>query len=63
MLANRHEPELIGFDRYGHRIDEVRFHPSWHWLMTRGVGFGLAGAPWTSTDSDAHLRRAAGFFA
>ena len=26
--ANRHEPELRTHDRYGHRIDEVEFHPS-----------------------------------
>ncbi len=63
MLANRHTPELVPFDRYGNRIDEVRFHPSWHWLMERGIGFGLAAAPWTSDDTHAHLRRAAGFYA
>ena len=28
-------------DRYGHRIDEVEFHPSWHWLMRTAVGWGL----------------------
>ena len=33
-LANVHPPELRTFDRYGHRIDEVEFHPSWHQLMT-----------------------------
>ena len=46
LLANRYEPELTPFDRYGNRIDEVRFHPSWHWLMERGVGHGLQAAPW-----------------
>ena len=63
MLANRHEPELVTYDRYGHRVDEVTFHPSWHWLMERGVGYGLQAAPWTSDAPHAHLRRAAGFFA
>ena len=63
MLANRHEPELAPYDRYGNRVDEVRFHPSWHWLMERGVGFGLGATPWTSDDPHAHVRRAAGFFA
>ena len=63
MLANRNEPELVPYDRYGGRVDEVRFHPSWHWLMERGVGFGLQAAPWTSDDPHAHVRRAAGFFA
>ncbi len=63
LLANRHEPELVAFDRYGNRVDEVRFHPSWHWLMERGVGHGLQAAPWQSDSPHAHLRRAAGFFA
>jgi putative acyl-CoA dehydrogenase len=63
LLANRNEPELTPYDRYGNRIDEVRFHPSWHWLMTRGVGYGLQAAPWTSDAPHAHVRRAAGFFA
>jgi putative acyl-CoA dehydrogenase len=63
MLANVHEPELTTYDRYGNRIDEVVFHPSWHWLMTRAVGHGLQAAPWESDSSHAHVRRAAGFFA
>ena len=63
MLANRNEPEMISFDRYGNRVDEVAFHPSWHWLMRQAVGFGLTAAPWTSAEPHAHLRRAAGFYA
>ncbi len=62
-LANAHEPVLRTVDRFGRRIDEVEFHPSWHWLMERGIGFGLGAAPWTSDDPSAHLRRAAGFYA
>jgi putative acyl-CoA dehydrogenase len=65
-LANRHEPELTTYDRYGHRLDEVTFHPSWHWLMERAVGFGLQAAPWEQQDdgaAHAHVRRAAGFMA
>jgi putative acyl-CoA dehydrogenase len=63
MLANQNPPTLRAFDRYGNRVDEVEFHPSWHWLMHRGVGFGLQAAPWDSERPDAHVRRAAGFFA
>src|SRR4029078_8878655 len=66
MLANRQEPELTTYARYGNRIDEVEFHPSWHWLMERAVGHGLQAAPWEQQeagDPHAHLRRAAGFFA
>ena len=29
-LANVHSPVLRTHDRYGHRIDEVEFHPAWH---------------------------------
>ncbi len=32
-LANRFTPELHTHDRYGHRIDEVEFHPAWHELL------------------------------
>ena len=66
MLANRHEPELTTYDRYGNRIDEVVFHPSWHWLMERAVGHGLQAAPWeqqANGSTTAHVRRAAGFMA
>jgi putative acyl-CoA dehydrogenase len=63
LLANRHHPELTTFDRYGNRVDEVRFHPSYHWLMERAVGHGLQAAPWTSDSPHAHVRRAAGFMA
>ncbi len=63
MLANQHEPELTRFDRYGNQIDEVTFHPSWHWLLERGVGHGLQAAPWQSDAEHAHVRRAAGFLA
>ncbi len=62
-LANRHGPVLRPFDRYGNRIDEVEFHPSWHWLMERGIGHGLGATPWVSDDPHAHVRRAAGFIA
>jgi putative acyl-CoA dehydrogenase len=66
MLANRHHPELVPYDRFGNRVDEVEFHPSWHWLMERAVGHGLQAAPWEQQEAGephAHLRRAAGFYA
>ncbi len=66
LLANTHHPELVNYDRFGNRVDEIRFHPSWHWLMERAVGHGLAAAPWEQQaggDAHAHLRRAAGFLA
>ncbi|MFT4287622.1 acyl-CoA dehydrogenase family protein [Nocardioides sp.] len=63
LLANANEPVLTPYDRYGNRIDEVAFHPSWHWLMERAIGHGLAAAAWESDDPHAHVRRAAGFMA
>lgn len=32
-LANTHPPELLRYDPQGQRLDDVRFHPSWHLLM------------------------------
>ncbi|MEV7127313.1 acyl-CoA dehydrogenase family protein [Streptomyces sp. NPDC093260] len=58
--ADRHEPELRTHDRYGHRIDEVDFHPSWHHLMRTAVAEGLAGAPWADGRPGAHVARTAG---
>ncbi|SED92226.1 putative acyl-CoA dehydrogenase [Streptomyces sp. Ag109_O5-10] len=59
-LANRHEPELRTHDRYGNRIDEVDFHPSWHHLMRAAVEEGLAGAAWADDRAGAHVARTAG---
>ena len=35
--ANCNEQELRTHDRYGHRIDEVEFHPAYHQLMDVAV--------------------------
>ncbi|MDT9701340.1 acyl-CoA dehydrogenase family protein [Streptomyces sp. P17] len=58
--ANRREPELRTHDRYGHRVDEVEFHPSWHDLMRVAVTEGLAAAPWADDREGAHVARTAG---
>jgi putative acyl-CoA dehydrogenase len=69
-LANENPPRLRTHDRYGHRVDEVEFHPSWHDLMRTAFEHGLAGAPWaaassthpaTPADRHAHVRRAVGY--
>ena len=46
--ANRNRPELIPFDRYGQRVDEVRYHPSYHALMRLGIEAGMPSVAWTS---------------
>ncbi|MDL4774764.1 MULTISPECIES: acyl-CoA dehydrogenase family protein [Thermomonosporaceae] len=62
-LANENPPALRTHDRYGHRIDEVEFHPSWHELMRVAVTHGLHGAPWADAREGAHVARAAKFYA
>ncbi|GHA16715.1 acyl-CoA dehydrogenase family protein [Streptomyces purpurascens] len=59
-LANRHEPELRTHDRYGNRVDEVEFHPSWHHLMRTAITEGLAASPWADDRPGAHVARSAG---
>ncbi|MEV5977592.1 acyl-CoA dehydrogenase family protein [Streptomyces sp. NPDC052114] len=58
VLANENPPVLRTHDRYGHRIDEVDFHPSWHRLLGKAVSAGLTAA-WSRPGG--HVRRAAGF--
>src|SRR3954466_6594344 len=63
-VANEDPPRLRTHDRYGHRIDEVEFHPYWHDLMRTAVEDGLAGAPWADAAAGAahaHVRRAVGY--
>ena len=61
-LANVHVPELHTHDRFGRRIDEVEFHPSYHALMVESTGAGLHGTPWAASESRSpHVLRAAGF--
>src|SRR3954451_1250928 len=58
MAANRNSPELRTHDRFGHRVDELKFHPASHGLLEVAVTAGLAGAPW---EGGSHVARAAGF--
>jgi len=60
--ANRNLPVLRAFDRYGHRIDEVDFHPAWHQLMVIAVEAGLHASPWAHPRAGAHAARAAGTY-
>jgi putative acyl-CoA dehydrogenase len=61
-LANAYPPVLRTHDRYGHRIDEVEFHPAWHELMRTAVSYGLHAAPWADQRAGAHVARAAKFY-
>ncbi|MXM63828.1 DNA alkylation response protein [Streptomyces sp. HUCO-GS316] len=56
--AEQNPPRLRTHDRYGHRVDEVDFHPAWHRLLGKGVSAGLTAA-WGRPAG--HVRRAAAF--
>ena len=44
--ANTYLPVLKSFDRFGHRMDQIEFHPSYHELMSLSVAQGIQGSPW-----------------
>jgi putative acyl-CoA dehydrogenase len=63
-LANVFTPQLKSHDRFGHRIDRVEFHPSYHALMTAATAAGLHGTPFADAEQatdTAHVNRAAAF--
>lgn len=60
VLANQHKPQWHPFDRYGHRIDEIEFHPAYHQLMELGVAHGVPNFGWRHADrAGAQVARAA----
>ncbi len=61
-LANRNPPELDTHDRYGRRVDLVRFHPAYHELMRSAIEEGLHSSPWTEPREGAQVARAARFY-
>ncbi len=61
-LANQYIPELDTHDRFGRRIDLVRFHPAYHSLMTTSIAEGIHCSPWVAPGPGAHVARAAKFY-
>jgi putative acyl-CoA dehydrogenase len=57
--ANEHPPVLRAFDRFGHRIDTLDFHPAYHRIMALGKEHGIHSLPWSHPESGAHVVRAA----
>src|SRR5579862_3285706 len=57
--ANRFPPVLKTHDRFGHRIDEVEFHPAWHELMSIGVAHETHALAWRTPKNGAQVVRAA----
>ncbi|MBV8601515.1 MAG: DNA alkylation response protein, partial [Candidatus Eremiobacteraeota bacterium] len=62
FAANAHPPVLRTHDRFGNRLDEVEFHPSWHALLGQATKFGLHAMPWREPRDGAHVARAAQFY-
>ena len=59
--AQRNIPVLRTHDRYGNRIDEVEYDPSWHWMLGLGVEREVPSLPWRDPRPGAHVARAALF--
>jgi putative acyl-CoA dehydrogenase len=57
--ANQNPPKLKAFDRFGFRVDEVEFHPSYHALMATAVQFGIHASAWSDPRPGSHVARAA----
>lgn len=58
-LANDHPPILHTHDRYGHRKDEVEYHPAYHDLLRLGIENGLHSLPWNSRRDGRYVARGA----
>ncbi len=62
QLANRYGPEFDTHDRFGKRVDLIRFHPAYHQLMQSAIEEGIHSSPWTDPRPGAHVARAAKFY-
>ena len=60
-LANTITPELHTFDRWGNRIDEVEYHPSYHRIISAAVEHGAHTRCWADPQPGSHVARAAIF--
>jgi putative acyl-CoA dehydrogenase len=59
FTANENPPRFRPYDRFGHRIDEVEFHPSYHRLMELAMQHGVASFAWRHERAGAQVARAA----
>ncbi|HEY6253365.1 MAG TPA: acyl-CoA dehydrogenase family protein [Candidatus Angelobacter sp.] len=61
--ANENQPVLHTHDRFGHRRDEIVFHPAWHNVMRTSIANHIHCLPWMKTKTEkskgAHVARAA----
>ncbi|QNG20628.1 DNA alkylation response protein [Rhodococcus triatomae] len=60
-LANTVTPVLHTFDRWGHRIDEVEYHPAYHRIIAAAVEHGAHTRSWADPRPGSNVVRAAAF--
>ncbi len=60
--ANQNQPVLLTHDRFGHRLDQVQFHPAYHRLMEIALQHGLHSIPWNQTHKSAQVVRSGLYF-
>jgi putative acyl-CoA dehydrogenase len=59
--ANRFEPQLRTHDRWGNRVDEVDYDPSYHRIIRAAVAEGAHTSAWAEPRPGANVARAATF--
>lgn len=59
--ANRCSPRWHGYDRNGHRVDQIEFHAAWHALLAGIVSRGLHSRAWLQPAPGAQVARAAAY--
>ena len=60
-LANIHTPTLHVHDRWGYRLDEVEYDPSYHRIISAALASGAHTSAWADPRAGAHVARAAMF--
>ncbi|MBP2411730.1 putative acyl-CoA dehydrogenase [Arthrobacter stackebrandtii] len=60
-LAHRNPPILHTHNKYGERIDEVEYHPSYHRVIGQAVAAGAHTSAWEDPGKGANALRAAQF--
>ena len=60
-LANTITPVLHALDRWGRRIDEVEYHPSYHRIISSAISHGAHTRCWDDPQPGSHVVRAAAF--
>jgi len=61
-LANTCTPVLHTHDRYGNRLDEVEYHPSYHRVIAEAIEAGAHTSAWAHPGPGASVDRAAAFY-